>query len=97
RRNLGQWQHSVAPLNFGGSGGELWCAGGELGFIARMIAQSAERPRLCRWFTTLVSRHEHLERLYDRLEDAAVADVQTLAMVHGQKQSRILAWTFTHR
>lgn len=97
RRNLNSWRHSDTPLNFGGTGTELWCVGGELGFITRMIEQSAERPGLCRWFTTLVAKYEHLDRLYDRLEDAAVADVQTLDMQHGQKQSRILAWTFARR
>ena len=32
---------SNAPvLNFGGQGSELWCEGGEVGFISKMIAQS---------------------------------------------------------
>jgi 23S rRNA (adenine1618-N6)-methyltransferase len=95
RRNLGHKRARVPVLNFGGQAGELWCEGGELGFLRRMIAESAERPSLCRWFTALVSQSAHLPRLFHALEDANAADVQTLEMIHGQKKSRILAWTFT--
>jgi len=97
RRHLGTTARPGAALNFGGTDGELWCDGGEVGFVSRMIAQSAARPALCRWFTTLVSQHDHLPRLYDRLEAVAAADVQVLEMAHGQKKGRILAWTFTCR
>lgn len=93
RRNLGQ-KKSAPALNFGGHAGELWCDGGEAGFIGRMIAESAERPRLCRWFTTLVSKSAHLPRLFKLLERAQALDVRTLEMKHGQKTANILAWTF---
>ena len=97
RRNLGGRRASMAPvLNFGGQAGELWCEGGELAFIRRMIIESAKRPDLCRWFTTLVSKSTHVAPLVHALEDVSAADVRTLEMTHGQKQSRILAWTFTH-
>lgn len=95
RRNL-QLGRTAAALNFGGAGGELWCDGGEVGFIERMIAESAGRPRLCAWFTTLVSRSTHLPRLRRALARTHAADVRTIEMTQGQKRSRILAWTF-HR
>ena len=38
RRNLGI---KTTALNFGGKAGELWCDGGELAFIRRMIEESA--------------------------------------------------------
>ncbi len=95
QRNLGHKRGRAPVLNFGGRAGELWCEGGELGFLRRMIAESAERPGLCRWFTALVSQSAHLPPLFRALEDANAVDVQTLEMVHGQKKSRILAWTFT--
>jgi 23S rRNA (adenine1618-N6)-methyltransferase len=94
RRNLGQKKSATPVLNFGGQAGELWCDGGEGGFIGRMIAESAERPNLCRWFTTLVSKSAHLPRLFHLLEHAQAHDVQTLEMTHGQKKTNILAWTF---
>jgi 23S rRNA (adenine1618-N6)-methyltransferase len=93
RRNLKLG--STAPaLNFGGAPGELWCEGGEVGFIERMIAESATRPRLCFWFTTLVSKSANLPRLRRALARTSASDVRTIEMAQGQKQSRILAWTF---
>lgn len=93
RRNL-QLDPAAAALNFGGVPGELWCDGGEVGFIERMIAESATRTRLCFWFTTLVSRSAHLPRLRSALARAQVAEVRTIDMAQGQKRSRLLAWTF---
>ena len=81
-------------LNFGGAANELWCSGGEAGFIERMIAESAARPTLCRWFTTLVSRSENLPRLRKSLKRVDAAKVKTIDMAQGHKKSRILAWTF---
>lgn len=92
RRNLGLV--GAEPLNFGGSANELWCRGGEVGFIERMIAESARRPMLCRWFTTLVARSEHLPRLRRSLKAVGPARIQVIDMAQGQKKSRILAWTF---
>jgi 23S rRNA (adenine1618-N6)-methyltransferase len=94
RRHLGRGR-TATPLNFGGTSGELWCCGGELGFVQRMIAESARWPQVCRWFTTLVSNSEHLPSLRHALRQVHAADVKTIDMVHGQKKSRILAWTFT--
>lgn len=93
RRNL-KLAATAAPLNFGGAPGELWCAGGEVGFIERMIAESAARPQLCFWFTTLVSKSASLPPLKRALARVQAAQVRTLEMAQGQKQSRILAWTF---
>ncbi len=95
RRNLGL-ARSTPALNFGGQAGELWCSGGEVGFIERMITESAARPQLCVWFTTLVSKSEHLPRLRQSLTRVHVAAVKVLDTAQGQKKSRILAWTFLH-
>lgn len=94
RENLGGRKAAAPVLNFGGRAGELWCPGGELGFVRRMIAQSAELPARCGWFTTLVSKSAHLPRLHQALCEAGVAEVKTIEMAQGQKKSRILAWTF---
>ena len=80
--------------NFGGQGNELWCPGGEVGFVQRMITESAERRELCSWFTTLVSQRAHLPELSRALAVVEPVEVRVLDMAHGQKQSRILAWTF---
>lgn len=94
RRNLGSLTTAAPALNFGGQPGELWCDGGELAFVRRMIAESAERPGICRWFTSLVSKRMHVDRLCQSLEDVHAVKVTTVEMAHGQKASTILAWTF---
>lgn len=90
-RNLGV---SRMALNFGGQAHELWCEGGEMVFIRRMIEESADFSEACDWFTTLVSKSEHLPKLEQALKRAHVADVKIIDMAQGQKKSRILAWTF---
>ena len=81
-------------LNFGGQAIELTCEGGELGFVRRMIAESASFPDTCRWFTTLVAQNAHIPAIQHALKAAQVADMRIIPMAQGQKQSRIVAWTF---
>lgn len=83
-----------AERNFGGQDNELWCPDGELGFIRRMIEQSARIPGHCRWFTTLVSKSGHLQKLLSALNAASAREVRVNEMAQGQKKSRVLAWTF---
>ncbi len=80
--------------NFGGLKAELWCPGGEKAFILKMIKESNEVKEQCRWFTTLVSKKDHLEDFYKALEVLKPSEVRTIEMQHGQKNSRILAWHF---
>lgn len=95
RRNLHGSVASKNPRrNFGGRQHELWCEGGEAAFVQRMIAESASRPRLCRWFTTLVAKRENLPAIERALRAVAPAEVRTITLAHGQKKSRILAWRF---
>ena len=93
--NLGKIKAGEAKLkNFGGQSNELWCQGGELSFIRRMIDESADIPEQCMWFTTVVSRDVYLDAIHEALERVAPKDVRTLNMAQGQKKSRIVAWTF---
>ncbi len=81
-------------LNFGGQGSELWCPGGELAFIRRMILESAEYAKQCLWFSTLVSKKENLSSVYRALKSVDAVDVRTINMEQGKKLTRIVAWTF---
>jgi 23S rRNA (adenine1618-N6)-methyltransferase len=81
-------------LNFGGRGAELWCEGGEAGFIRRMAAESARLPAQVLWFTSLVSSSASLPAVRRALHQAGAREVRTVAMAQGQKQSRFVAWTF---
>lgn len=93
-RNLHGHQTPKPVLNFGGQSNELWCQGGEKEFIRRMITESAALPEACGWFTTLVSKGENLPAIHHALTAARARDVRTLDLAHGQKRSRIVAWTF---
>lgn len=95
-RNLGKMKaaEQAPKLNFGGQDTELSCPGGEASFIARMIEESAKSPLSCFWYTTLVSKASNLPAIYRALQKVNAKDVRTLAMEHGQKQSRVVAWTF---
>ena len=91
-RNLGKG-HS-AELNFGGQNTELWCPGGEIRFIARMVEQSMSFADQCLWFTCLVSKKDNLKPLSRLLKKANVVEYKVVEMAQGQKTSRFIAWTY---
>lgn len=90
-RNLGK-QKNV--LNFGGQNVELWCKGGELGFVRTMIEESLKFSGQCKWFTTLVSKSSNLPFVYGYAEKAGALHMRTMEMAQGQKVSRFVAWSF---
>lgn len=93
-QNLTKQKSTKSALNFGGKNNELWCEGGEIIFIKNMIKESLEFSKNCLWFTTLVSKKENLPFIYKALKDLKAVEVKTIEMAHGQKISRIVAWTF---
>ena len=92
--NLTETRSKNTALNFGGHNAELWCDGGEIGFITQMIYESAKYPMQVLWFTTLVSKKENLTNIYKILNKVQAVSVRTIDMSQGQKNSRIVAWTF---
>ena len=92
--NLTNQKTTNPILNFGGQNNELWCEGGELAFITQMIYESVKYPFQCYWFTTLVSKKDHLKSIYKTLSKVDAAVVKTIEMSQGQKISRLVAWTF---
>lgn len=93
RTNLGLADDS-AELNFAGLSHELWCEGGELQFIQRMMQQSVAVGHQVYWFSSLVSKKEHLAPLQATLATLGVTAQQVVEMAQGNKQSRFIAWTF---
>lgn len=81
-------------LNFGGQNGELWCEGGEEQFIHDMIQQSRQFATSCFWFSTLISKESKLKSVYEDLKRAEAVEIKTIPMGHGNKISRVVAWTF---
>ena len=84
-------------LNFAGRHHELWCAGGEVGFITRMIEESVLFQHQVLWFTTLVAKHQSLVTLRKILKKNAVPVVKEIEMGQGNKKSRLLIWSFHNK
>lgn len=93
-----KWQNlgkaNPTKLNFGGQGAELFCDGGEITFIGRMVLESAAIGNQCYWFSSLVSKASNLPHVYKILKANGALQVKTINMAQGQKQSRFVAWTF---
>jgi 23S rRNA (adenine1618-N6)-methyltransferase len=83
-KNLGTQKNEKPALNFGGKQTELWCFGGEEGFIKNMIKQSTAFATHGFWFTTLVSKQENLKGIYFALKKANATDSKN--PIHGTRQ-----------
>jgi 23S rRNA (adenine1618-N6)-methyltransferase len=79
--------------NFGGSTNELWTPGGEKNFVRKMIFESSELKNNVLWFTSLVSKSEHLQE-FERIAKKQGAISRIYPMEQGQKRSRFFAWSF---
>ncbi|MFT4765432.1 MAG: 23S rRNA (adenine1618-N6)-methyltransferase [Oleispira sp.] len=87
-------QAIVEGRNFGGQKAELWCEGGELAFLKRMINESQNFSEQVMWFTSLVSKSENVKPLKKLLNQIGAKQVKVVSMSQGQKVSRLIAWSF---
>lgn len=92
--NSGGKRSLAGGRNFGGQSNELWCPGGELKFLKRMIKESEAFADQVGWFTSLVSKGDHLEILRKHLNRAAASRVEVVEMSQGHKLSRFIGWSF---
>lgn len=81
-------------LNFGGKSNELWCDGGEVAFISKMIKESADFKQNVSWFTCLVSKSANLCDLEKTLNHTNPRIVKRIEMGQGNKLSRFIAWRY---
>ncbi len=93
-RNLSKNSKQKNTLNFGGQSNELWCPGGEVAFIRKMITESVSYKKRVLWFTSLVSKKENLPAIYKALKAVKAYEVKTVEMKQGQKVTRFVAWTY---
>lgn len=84
---------SLKKLNFGGTASELWFEGGELAFVSKMITESSRFTKQIKYFSCLVSKESNLKNL-KRLILKHGAKYEQINMTFGNKQSRILVWTY---
>lgn len=83
-----------ANLNFAGTSNELWCEGGELAFIQKMIKESTLFKNNVGWFTCLVSKSAHLKPLETSIRYYNATKFKVVEMGQGNKISRFIAWSF---
>jgi len=92
--NLGrEFDKEQVALNFEGQANELWCNGGEVLFIKRLIKESILFKNQVRVFSTLVSKTDSLANI-DKLLKKAKASSYVIPMDLGNKKSRIVLWWF---
>ena len=93
-------QKNEASNNFGGTDSELWCEGGEVSFVKRMIDESKSKRYRHKflWCTSLVSRESNCERIEKYLRtNAHPEEVRRISFGAGKKSASILAWTFLNK
>lgn len=85
---------SSEKRNFSGNNNELWYKGGEKAFLHNYLYQSSLFKENCKWFTSLVNKKEHVKSMYDSLKKLKATQIKTIDMEHGNKITRIVAWSF---
>lgn len=80
--------------NFSGTQSELCYKGGEKAFIHNYLYESSLYKNNCYWFTTLVSKKDLVGGMQVSLKKLGATEVKVINMGQGNKQSRIVAWTF---
>ncbi len=63
-------------------------------FIQKIMTESKLFEKQIMWCTTLVAKEAHLPKLQRKLAKLEPKEVKVIQMGQGNKQSRILAWTF---
>lgn len=80
--------------NFSGKSNELWVKGGELAFIKKYANESYLFKNQCFWFTILVSKKENIRKTKVILKKLNAFEVKAIPLKKGNKNTRIMAWTF---
>lgn len=92
-KGLGKANEKVIR-NFSGTPKELCYAGGEKAFLHNYLYESSHYKQQCFWFTSLVSKVEHVKSMQASLEKLGATEFQVLDMIQGNKVSRVVAWSF---
>lgn len=96
-KNLKTKSPNNKQSNFSGQHHELVFKGGEVGFIKIMIQESKRYAYKVKWFTTLVSKENHMKTIMKALKVVKPATVETLELATGNKKTRILAWSYLNK
>lgn len=87
-------RRDTASRNFSGKQQELWYKGGEKAFVHTYLYESSMFKTQCFWYSTLVSKKENVQSMYDSLNKLGATAIRTIPMHQGNKVTRVIAWTF---
>lgn len=77
---------------------EMVCAGGEVGFVQRIIDESLVLRERVQWYTAMLGKQSSLEVLIDILKRHGVTNYAVTAFVQGNKTRRwAIGWSFRSR
>ncbi|GAA97146.1 uncharacterized protein L969DRAFT_92005 [Mixia osmundae IAM 14324] len=76
-----------------GADSDMITTGGELGFVTRMIDESAARPNAIRWCTTQLGRLSSLEPLLKRLAHHHIDNYALCESTQSRTKRWLLAWS----
>jgi len=93
-RKLEGLGNEAKARNFSGKQQELWYKGGEKAFIHTYLYESSMFKTQCFWYSTLVSKKENVQSMYDSLNKLGATEIKTIPMHQGNKVTRVVAWTF---
>lgn len=94
RKLEGLGKENVEARNFSGKQQELWYKGGEKAFLHTYLYESSMFKEQCVWYTSLVSKKENVQGMYDSLKKLGATEIKTFPMSQGNKVTRFVAWTF---
>ena len=83
-------------LNFEGQANELWCNGGEILFIKRLIKESTGFKDQIKIFSTLVAKKTSLPTIEKQLNKVK-AEYSIVPMALGNKKGRYVMWWFENK
>jgi len=92
-KGLGRTE-SKFSRNFSGMHHELVFRGGEKAFLHNYLYESSFFKTQCFWYSTLVSKKENVKSMVSSLEKLNAKSIKIIPLQHGNKISRIVAWTF---
>ncbi|KAI1133809.1 hypothetical protein F5Y05DRAFT_406993 [Hypoxylon sp. FL0543] len=77
---------------------EMVCAGGEIGFVGRIIDESLILRERVQWYTSMLGKQSSLAALVDTLKGHGVTNYAVTAFVQGNKTRRwAIGWSFASR
>ena len=94
-RRLSKGRQVSDAKNYQGQEVELCCEGGEVGFVLRLVEESA-RPRFqlaCLWYSSLLSRQSSMKPIHQRLGELG-AKRRRFEICQGRNVKWVIAWSF---